>query len=1240
MLKVKQLFTPPSGKSKQRKMKSSFLKSLILVAALMCGMSAMAQTAYRAKVYPQQQETCGTAVMNHDGNTYTLSNAVLAATFRHEGNKLYFDGSEALGLSSGTDLFTLRLGTEGTVVNAADMTLVSVEDHKLTGSNTAVKGSHHFDGVELVATYNYTYKTSTLTAVWRAELRDGSHYLKTDLTLSADKDTRFTSITPLQYEYDPGDFGIPEAGGNTRGAVYLNDHIFFGLETPMGVPSAKYASQDDTEDFNALGWHEADFVSVSGDVPEGILELGYTASQVLYKKGYVTFADAGEQTFTFVFSDGNLRLDIAGVDIVDPATGKVVGQDYHHGWSGGQKVNNTYTVNIPEADTEYILRYFIETKSDGDPRRGTSAGNINVSTTVTPAIHEVPPSLPIVELTGLWTRETTLTPDEPWNVSAIIGLMDASQKRRTILAYSERERAVPWRPFPHYNSWYELNINRKDHPNPVDNLKVEQCVEVVEQWKTHLFDKYGVGIQAFVWDDGWDQYGLWTPHAGLPNGFMEPDAVARKMCSGTGCWLGPCGGYGDSGTARNRYWESRGGSHRLGYAPFYKVFKDACANMVNSYDFRYFKFDGISTQYPHPVGPSALEDCEGIIRVERYVRENLKEDIFFNTTVGTWASPFWFHFTDAVWRGADDWKQYSNSNSNNREAWITYRDDLVHDYFVKESPYCPINTMMTHGFILSNYGGSSNKDYKNCLNELRCAFACGSGMIELYCDHSLMSSINNGKLWSDLADCLKWQREQADVLPDIHWVGGDPWSGPTNDAGGSGATSIYGWASWNGVKATLTLRNGGTSKKSITLTLREALDIPADVHTSITLTKAFASQVALAGITEGQPIDIDQTLTLSLPANSVYVWNGNDTSAEPVKVESIAFTEPTWKVGTGAAVAPKYVVLPIDASNRTLTWSSSDESIAIVKDGAVTGVKEGTATITATANDGSGVSATVTVNVVLNLANNLQELIKEVQQAYDANETVGLGQNLITQNSQFSTNANETSEGSLDNLLDGDASTFWHSKWQGVSGTEMDKHYLQVALAEPISGNVRCTQMYRAGASADFITRCRVDASTDGKTFAEAAMLKFEGTPSAGATDKGDFYLESPALHLRFWISETTKNRTYGHFGDFQLNLIERAAANATHPEAAEAILAAIATAQKITTATQDDIDALQQAYEGYLAAIAGGETGISILGQQYPLKGSSKGLFDLQGRKLSPKEGAERGLRGLYIVGGKKVLK
>ena len=57
-------------------------------------------------------------------------------------------------------------------------------------------------------------------------------------------------------------------------------------------------------------------------------------------------------------------------------------------------------------------------------------------------------------------------------------------------------------------------------------------------------------------------------------------------------------------------------------------------------------------------------------------------------------------------------------------------------------------------------------------------------------------------------------------------------------------------------------------------------------------------------------------------------------------------------------------VEPADATNQDVTWKSSDTSIATVSaDGTVTAISAGTATITATAKDGSGVSASCTLTV-------------------------------------------------------------------------------------------------------------------------------------------------------------------------------------------------------------------------------------------------------------------------------------
>ena len=64
-------------------------------------------------------------------------------------------------------------------------------------------------------------------------------------------------------------------------------------------------------------------------------------------------------------------------------------------------------------------------------------------------------------------------------------------------------------------------------------------------------------------------------------------------------------------------------------------------------------------------------------------------------------------------------------------------------------------------------------------------------------------------------------------------------------------------------------------------------------------------------------------------------------------------------------------VNPDNASNKNITWSSSNSSVVTVVDGTVTAVANGTADITAVAADGSGVSAkcSVTVRVPNNVRN-------------------------------------------------------------------------------------------------------------------------------------------------------------------------------------------------------------------------------------------------------------------------------
>lgn len=671
----------------------------------------------QAVIFPQKKQP-GVAKITQKSNSYQLANKVLKASFINTGGKLYFNGCSELGLQPSTELFKVLLGG-GKTITASEMKLEDVKMVTLAENPSAATASLRYAGKALEARFTY----EELSIVWRAVLRNGSHYLRTEMDIQAAKDLPMKGIVAMNYLVAKNSaYTAPEVVGNTRGAILASNHIFAGLETPMGMNSSK-------------------------------------------DEGYATHIE------------------------------------------------------------------------------------------------------------GLWRRNTTLKAGKTWNISSVVGLVAPKQLRRSFLAYSERERAVAWRPYPVYISWYELNIDRNNAqaPSYKGNMTVEQCADVVSHWKTHFYDKYQMAPKAFVWDDGWDQYGTWTFNPNFPNGFDEPANEAKKMGTGIGAWLGPVGGYGQSGEYRRAYWRSKGGM-QLSNEDYYNFFIRCCTNMIDRYDFRFFKFDGISAQ-ASAIGPDegtrGEENAEAIISIERAVRQK-RPDIFLNTTVGTWASPFWFHFTDAVWRQEGDYGEAGDQGTD-RERWITYRDRLVYQNFIQRSPVCPINTLMTHGFILSRWGAvSKNMDYDGIVREMRCAFACGSGMVELYNDYKLMDEIkdnqgNAGALWKDLAECIKWQQEQADVLPDAHWVGGNPWDGKK--------ANVYGWAAWNGKKSVLTLRNPSTSAQTFTTTLREALDIPAYVRGKITLTHAF-SQAELQGMPINKPIDIDTPLVLNLPGSSVFIYNG------------------------------------------------------------------------------------------------------------------------------------------------------------------------------------------------------------------------------------------------------------------------------------------------------------------------------------------------------------------------------
>lgn len=82
-----------------------------------------------------------------------------------------------------------------------------------------------------------------------------------------------------------------------------------------------------------------------------------------------------------------------------------------------------------------------------------------------------------------------------------------------------------------------------------------------------------------------------------------------------------------------------------------------------------------------------------------------------------------------------------------------------------------------------------------------------------------------------------------------------------------------------------------------------------------------------------------------------------------ISVTGISFDSKTIQLKKGDSAYLEVTVMPETATNQEVVWSTSNENIVTVDDGYIEGIAAGTATITATAEDGSGVYAQCKVTV-------------------------------------------------------------------------------------------------------------------------------------------------------------------------------------------------------------------------------------------------------------------------------------
>ena len=403
-------------------------------------------------------------------------------------------------------------------------------------------------------------------------------------------------------------------------------------------------------------------------------------------------------------------------------------------------------------------------------------------------------------------RALPLRAGQSATVSAVFGATPAGQMRRGVLEYVERERAHPYRPFLHYNSWYDLGYFTK--------FDEAGALGVIRAFGEELVAKRKVALDGFLFDDGWDDRKLWGFHEGFPNGFEPLAQAAAKYGAAPGAWLSPWGGYGKPKKERlawaaEQCFEVQGGGLALSGPVYYARFREVCLEMIRRYGVNQFKFDGTGNASSVVPGSAFGSDFDAAIALIDDLRRE-KPDLYVNLTTGTYPSPFWLRWADSIWRGGED-HDFTGVGTD-RQRWITYRDADTYQGVALAGGLFPLNSLMLHGLVFAKHAKRLDTDPAGDFDaEVRSYFGTGTQLQEMYVTPSLLSQA----AWDRLAECARWSRRNADVLVDTHWVGGDP-----------ARLEVYGQASWSPRLGILTLRNPSNRPQTIALDPAAVFQLP------------------------------------------------------------------------------------------------------------------------------------------------------------------------------------------------------------------------------------------------------------------------------------------------------------------------------------------------------------------------------------------------------------------------------
>jgi Melibiase len=420
------------------------------------------------------------------------------------------------------------------------------------------------------------------------------------------------------------------------------------------------------------------------------------------------------------------------------------------------------------------------------------------------------------ELIGKVVRNEWVESD--WTVE---GLAPDHYVKDWFFNYLPDIRVAPNKPYALYNSWYDLRSPVYPGVQADHVMNEKNILHIIELFKKDMIEPYGMHLDAFVLDDGWDNYESdWQMRTfTFPHG-VKPIVEALKPLGTTlGLWFGPTGGY--SFRMRRIDWMKNHGYETVGHTandammdiagPKYSALFEKRTTDFAKQGVGYFKWDGIqfSSSEPdngHPVGylsrRAALESVIAKCKAVRAVNPNE----FLNITSGTWMSPWWMQYANQIWMQGADYGFADVPSVNERDGAVTYKDFVLYDDFHNQDVWFPVSNLMTHGIIkgsLESVGGNDDPLDK-FTDDAVFYFGRGVTMYELYISPDILTP---GE-WNALSKSLAWAKDRFDILNKTYMVGGDPTKGET-----------YGYVHYRRDSGIIAVRNPQMNEQKISIKL-------------------------------------------------------------------------------------------------------------------------------------------------------------------------------------------------------------------------------------------------------------------------------------------------------------------------------------------------------------------------------------------------------------------------------------